>query len=87
MQVENFNFLKVCTFNCLNFKANSIMVKKLIDDNDVSFLLNIGWEMKKTIYSMISVLQRIQLFLNLVLITIRSAILAEKDDPLEGNAG
>ena len=39
MQVDKFNTLKICTYNCLNFKANSIMVKKLIDDNDVSFFI------------------------------------------------
>ena len=39
MQVDNFNLLKICTYNCFNFKANRMMIQKLIGQNDISFFI------------------------------------------------
>ena len=39
IQVDSNNIFKICTYNCFNFKANRLMVKKLIDSYDICFFI------------------------------------------------
>lgn len=34
----NLNMLSICSYNCKNFKANYLMVNKLIETNQVVFI-------------------------------------------------
>ena len=37
--IDNIQNIKIATYNCYNFKANTIYIKKLIDNNDICLFI------------------------------------------------